>query len=63
MSSSKNFTDLDFGGKDSTAEEMAAFAVGLTIPEPGLGPITRWYPEGETGPDVIQWGYVAHRQH
>ncbi|MEW1583410.1 hypothetical protein AB0407_35850 [Streptomyces microflavus] len=39
----------------STAEEMTSFAVGLTITEPGLGPINRWYPEGEmTGPDVIQ---------
>ncbi|MFD3850733.1 hypothetical protein ACFWVB_33345 [Streptomyces microflavus] len=42
--------------------EMASFAAGLTIPEPGLGPINRWYPEGETGPDVIQWGYVAYKQ-
>ncbi|MFD4165273.1 hypothetical protein ACFWRT_33080 [Streptomyces cyaneofuscatus] len=32
----------------STAEEMASFAAGLTIPEPGLGPINRWYREGET---------------
>ncbi|MFE1334483.1 SAM-dependent methyltransferase [Streptomyces microflavus] len=46
----------------STAEEMASFAAGLTIPEPGLGPINRWYPEGEMGPDVIQWGYVAYKQ-
>ncbi|MFE3828871.1 SAM-dependent methyltransferase [Streptomyces sp. NPDC059092] len=47
----------------STAGQMAAFADGLTIPPPGLGPINRWYPEdGTTAPDVEQWGYVAHKE-
>ncbi|MFE4056776.1 SAM-dependent methyltransferase [Streptomyces sp. NPDC059096] len=45
----------------STAEQMAAFADGLTIPPPGLAPINRWFPEGATGPDIEQWGYVAYK--
>ncbi|MFF1420541.1 SAM-dependent methyltransferase [Streptomyces sp. NPDC058280] len=46
----------------STAEEMTAMAAGLTIPPPGLGPINRWYPEGQMDPDVDQWGYVARKE-
>lgn len=47
----------------SSEKAMLAMAAGLTIPDPGLGPINRWYPEGDTGPDVSQWGYVAYKQH
>ncbi|MFI6698930.1 SAM-dependent methyltransferase [Streptomyces sp. NPDC050509] len=47
----------------STAEQMAAFAAGLTVAPPGLGPINRWFPEeGTADPDVDQWGYVAHKE-
>ncbi|WP_217231231.1 SAM-dependent methyltransferase [Streptomyces anulatus] len=46
----------------STAETMLAMADGLTIPDPGLGPINRWHP-GPAGPgnDTRQWGYIAYK--
>ncbi|MYR47593.1 hypothetical protein GTY83_00405 [Streptomyces sp. SID4928] len=46
----------------SSAETMWAMADGLTIPAPGLGPISRWHP-GADGPeaDTQQWGYIAYK--
>ncbi|MEU5137718.1 SAM-dependent methyltransferase [Streptomyces californicus] len=46
----------------SSAETMLAMADGLTIPAPGLGPISRWHP-GANGPeaDTQQWGYIAYK--
>ncbi|MFC9605349.1 SAM-dependent methyltransferase [Streptomyces niveus] len=46
----------------SSAETMLAMADGLTIPDPGLGPINRWHPD-KSGPgtDTQQWGYAAYK--
>ncbi|NEC14016.1 hypothetical protein G3I34_17390 [Streptomyces sp. SID8014] len=46
----------------SSAETMLAMAEGLTIAEPGLGPVSRWLPDASgPGPDTQQWGYIAYK--